>query len=306
MKILLVAEEAAGIHALRALVRQGRDVVAVLTASEPSGPTVAAVAVEHGVTVLPSTKVMEPEFAGWIREQEIDLLVNIHSLYIIHAEVVCAPRIGSFNLHPGPLPHYAGLNAPSWAIYLGEERHAVTVHWMNGAVDTGPVAYSSSFEISQDDTGLSVSLECVKRGLPLVSRLVEVAATDPSSIPAKKQNPAGRRYFGREVPQGGNVRWGEPARRVVDFVRACDYGPFPSPWGTPTARLGRRPVGVTRASPTGEASSESPGTVARSEEDGVRVACADQWIRVTRISVDSKPVAPAAVLEPGMVLGDGD
>lgn len=306
MKILLVAEEAAGLHALRALLRNGRDVVAVLTASEPSGPTVAAAADEHGLTVLPSTRVKDPEFASWMREQEIDLLLNIHSLYVVHADVVRAPRIGSFNLHPGPLPHYAGLNAPSWAIYSGEDRHAVTVHWMNGGVDTGPVAYSSSFEISPEDTGLSLSLECVKRGLPLVSRLVEVAATDPSCIPAKEQDPAARRYFGREVPQGGHVRWGEPARRVVDFVRACDYGPFPSPWGTPTARLGRRPVGVTRASPTGEASSEPPGTVARSDGDSVRVACADEWIQVTRISVDAEPVAPAAVLEPGMVLADGD
>jgi methionyl-tRNA formyltransferase len=305
MKILLVAEEAAGIHVLRALLRDGRDVGAVLTASEPSGPTVAAAAVEHGCTVLPSTRVKEPEFAAWMREQEIDLLLNIHSLYIVHPEVVRAPTIGSFNLHPGPLPHYAGLNVPSWAIYSGEGRHAVTVHWMNGGLDTGAVAYSSSFEISQEDTGLSLSLECVKRGLPLVSRLVEVATTDPSSIPAEGQDPGSRRYFGREVPQGGNLRWGEPARRVVDFVRACDYGPFPSPWGTPAARLGRRQVGVTRASLTREASSQTPGTVARSDADGVRVACADEWIQVTRISVDGKSAAPAAVLEPGIVLEDG-
>ena len=72
--------------------------------------------------ILPSTSVRDPEFAEWMRSEEIDLLLNVHSLYVIHADLVAAPRTGSFNLHPGPLPEYAGLNAPSWAIYHGESR----------------------------------------------------------------------------------------------------------------------------------------------------------------------------------------
>jgi methionyl-tRNA formyltransferase len=305
MKILLVAEEAAGLHVLRALVREGQE-VCVLTASAAQGATVAAAAAEFGLTILPARKVKELAFADWVRESRIDLLLNIHSLHIVHPEVVAAPRIGSFNLHPGPLPEYAGLNAPSWAIYSGEVRHAVTVHWMNGAVDTGPVAYTSSFDISERDTGLSLSLKCVKLGLPLVSRLVEAAATDPSTIPAEPQDPTGRRYFGREVPQGGNLRWGEPGRKVVDFVRACDYAPFPSPWGTPTARFGGRPIGVTRASRTGEPCTEAPGTVAATKGEGVRVACADEWIEIERLTVDGTPVAAASILEPGVLLDDGE
>jgi methionyl-tRNA formyltransferase len=305
MKILLVAEEAAGVHVLRALLREGRTPSAVLTASPPQGATVAALAAEHGLVTIPSASVTEASFADWIRSEGIDLLLNIHSLYIVDPEVVQAPRIGSFNLHPGPLPQYAGLNAPSWAIYSGEQRHAVTVHWMNGSVDTGPIAYSSSFEISPDDTGLSLSLECVKRGLPLVARLVEAAAADPTAIPAEAQYTSGRRYFGREVPQEGKLRWNEPARRVVDFVRACDYGPFPSPWGTPSARLEHRQIGITRAGLTGEPSTRTAGTVAPAEGDSVRVACADEWVEIKRIAVDGRPVDPSSVLEPGMLLQDG-
>lgn len=305
MNILLVAEEAAGVHVLRALLREERTVSAVLTASTPRGATVAALAAENGLETLPSTNVREADFGEWMRAREIDLLLNIHSLYVVHQEVLQAPRIGSFNLHPGPLPQYAGLNAPSWAIYSGEDRHAVTLHWMNGGIDTGAVAYSASFGISDDDTGLSLSLECVKRGLPLVSRLVEAAATDPSSIPVEAQEPAGRRYFGREVPQDGHLRWAEPARRVVDFVRACDYGPFPSPWGTPTARLGQRQIGITRAGLTGDPCTTTAGTVAPAEGDAVRVACADEWVEIKRIAVDGGPAMPSSVLEPGMLLRDG-
>jgi methionyl-tRNA formyltransferase len=285
--------------------REGRDVCGVLTASPAQGSTVAAAAREHRLQILPPAQVREAEFAKWVRERGVDLLLNIHSLHIVHPEVVAAARIGSFNLHPGPLPQYAGLNAPSWAIYCGEDRHAVTLHWMNGGVDTGAVAYTSSFEVSEKDTGLSLSLKCVKSGLPLVSRLVEAAATAPSTIPAEAQDLTRRRYFGRDVPQKGNVRWGESARRVVDFVRACDYAPFPSPWGTPVARLGSQPVGLRRASRTGELCSEPAGTVAAGRGEGVRVACADEWISVERVTLDGAPVAPADLLEPGMLLDDG-
>ena len=67
--------------------------------------------------------------------------MNVHSLFLIHPWS-SAPTIGSFNLHPGPLPEYAGLNVPSWAIYEGEKRsHGVTVHWMDEGVDTGPIAW---------------------------------------------------------------------------------------------------------------------------------------------------------------------
>ena len=102
-----------------------------------------------------------------MRSEEIDLLLNVHSLYVIHADLVAAPRTGSFNLHPGPLPEYAGLNAPSWAIYHGESRHTVTVHWMEPGIDTGAIAYETSFEIAEDDTGLSLSARCVREDCPV-------------------------------------------------------------------------------------------------------------------------------------------
>ena len=53
-------------------------------------------------------------------------------------------RIGSFNLHPGPLPGFPGLNAPSWAIYERRARFGCTVHWMDAAIDAGLIAYEAA------------------------------------------------------------------------------------------------------------------------------------------------------------------
>ena len=304
MNVLLVAEEAAGIQVLRLLASNGHRVAAVLTAPPQTGggATVAGVADGLGVPVLPSQLVRDPALAHLLRLQEVDLLLNVHSLYVIHGDVLAACRIGAFNMHPGPLPQYAGLNAPSWAIYNGEPRHAVTIHWMEPGIDTGAVAYSTSFEIADDDTGLSLSAKCVRSGLQLVAELLEAAARGKRAIPAERQDVSARRYYDRKtVPQDGRIVWSAPGRQVVDLVRASDYGPFPSPWGRPRARLDGQELTVLRAVRTHEPTSEPPGTIGPPAGPAARVATADEWILLERVA----PREAGAALRPGTRLADG-
>jgi methionyl-tRNA formyltransferase len=300
VKVLLVAEEAAGIQVLRRLAASGHELAGVLTAppTRGGGATVASVAEGLGVSVEPSERVRDPALADVIRDRAVDLLLNVHSLFVVHAAVVAAPRIGSFNLHPGPLPEYAGLNAPSWALYNGEERHAVTVHWMEPGLDTGPIAYEAPFPLAETDTGLSVSLRCVREGLPLLERLLEDA--ERGAIPARAQDLSRRRYFGRQAPQEGRVEWSRTAREIVDFVRACDYFPFPSPWGSPLASLDRGDVAILKAARTGRSTGgEAPGTITSEDEGTVAVAAADEWVAVQRVAVEGRPQNAAAVLPRG-------
>ena len=126
MRILLAAQEAAGVQAVKAAVRSGHEVVAVLTGSPPNDhqlAPVSGVASRLGLQVWPAGLVKQPEFADRISSEGVDILLNVHSLYIIDEAVLRAPATGCFNLHPGPLPRYAGLNTVSWAIYNGEAEY---------------------------------------------------------------------------------------------------------------------------------------------------------------------------------------
>jgi len=279
------------------------EIAAVFTSIEADGlrrPVVAAAAARAQLDVRPAAELRSAAFADSLRDLDTDLLLNVHSLYVLGADAIGAPRIGSFNLHPGPLPEYAGLNAPSWAIYEGSTTHEATLHWMDPGIDTGAVAYRASFPVEDTETGLSLMAKCVRHGVLLVLRLIADAAQDPKSIPALAQDPRKRRYFGREIPNGGNVKWDAPAREVVRFVRAADYSPFASPWGTPQARLGGTPVGITKALVTGEATDEPPGSAGDTLDDGaVLVATADEWIAVRRMHVEGRSMAAREVLSRG-------
>jgi len=261
-----------------------------------------------GYQTWPSKLVKDPEFADKVRAVEVDVILNIHSLFIINKEVVNAPRIGCFNMHPGPLPRYAGLNAVSWAIYRGETSHGVTIHKMEPGTDTGPIAYQELFDIDDADTGLTLSARCVRSGIALVLRLMETASTDTAAIPLTPQDLTKREYFGREIPQDGKLFWSLPAREIINFVRACDFFPFQSPWGHPQTILetmsGEKEIGVVKARLTGERCDGSPGTVGEVVGSGVKVACGDEWIVVNKLKVEERYANSAEVLKPGSRLSN--
>ena len=300
MKILLAIEEAAGIQTLKAVHQSEHEVVAVLTASSGEadnkrGATVAAVAQNLGYDVWPAKRVRDPALAQLMQVKAVDILLNVHSLYIIHKEVVAAPKVGAFNLHPGPLPYYAGMNAPSWAILNGEQQHGVTLHWMEAGIDTGHIAYQARFDLKDTDTGLSVSTQCVRLGLDLIRQLL---STSPEAIPRLEQDFGKRHYYGFEVPFGGKLDWSKDALNLERFIRASDFYPLPSPWGTPKTCLEGKELGILKASLSGQEAQAAAGTI-KKEGDRVWVATATEWLELKKLMFEGKPVSPADFFQGG-------
>jgi methionyl-tRNA formyltransferase len=302
LRVLLAGEEAAGAQTLRLLHETGQHVVGVLTGRKGAERSVglSSLAEQWGYRVWPARYVREPAFADEVRAEGVELLLNVHSLYVVKADVVAAPRIGSFNVHPGPLPEYAGLNAPSWAILHGEREHGVTVHWMDAGIDTGEIAYEARFPIAPDETAFTLSAKGVRAAIPLLRRLLEAAAKDEPAIPREKQRAVPGRYFGREAPNGGRIDWSARAEQVERFVRAADYGMFASPWGAPRATLaGGGEVEILKVARTGESASAAPGSFGGPAPGGARVASADEWLLVKKIRIAGAAADPAEHLAAG-------
>ena len=275
--------------------------------SASSLPTVAEVARDLGYGVRDARVVKDAQFAAELRTAGVELFLNIHSLYLICVDVLEAPMIGCFNLHPGPLPEYAGLNTVSWALYHGESEYGVTLHWMVPRIDEGATAYAKRFPIAERDTAATLMSKCVREGLGLFDELLRQAASDPDGVPKREQDLGKRRYFGRQVPQNGRLYWDKPARAVVDFVRACDYGPFPSPWGRPrTASRLCHDLEILKADRTGRQAGSPAGTVGEAANGGVMVACADEWVLIRRVGVGGAAVDAAQALPTGERLGEAD
>lgn len=304
MNILLAAEESAGVQTIRLLSNSNHNVKGVLTdtGSPSKGTPVATAAKKHEFSVMPAPLVKEASFAEWIRDNSIDLLLNVHSLFVICPEVIDALRVGAFNLHPGPLPEYAGLNAPSWAIYNREIQHGVTLHQISTGIDTGDIIDEKKFRISNIDTGLSVSMRCVKYGIPLIEKFLRNIENN-KSITTKKQDLTKRKYYrANQVPNDGQINWTDTADQVDAFVRACNYSPFQSPWGYPfTTRNGQK-ISILKIGLTDHTCSAKPGSVGDPINGNTSIATADYWVTVKRCLVEDIHVDADTLLSPGDLL----
>ncbi len=283
LTVALVAEESAGTQALRLLVERGHHVAAVL-ASPPGarpGASTWAAAEGLGIPAIAAERVRDDDFADDLRAAGVDLLLNVHSLYLIADAVLSAPAIGAFNLHPGPLPEFAGLNTPCWALYEGVTSFGVTLHWMVPQVDGGPIAYEDRFPVSDGMTGIELYGVCSRRGLHLLDRLLQEAVRSPHEIPRRAQDPERRRYYRGHPVEGGSLSWHMSAEQIARYVRAAYFGPFPGPWPRPIVTLEGEPVRIDAARRTGRPCNAPIGTIeGDSEGDVVCVATADEWLEV--------------------------
>lgn len=323
MNVILVAEEAAGVQALRLVSKSDHNLAGVLTTAnspdvdDPENATdeiavpnkkslnssIAAVAGSLGVPVFDASRIQDSGFTAWMDSNHIDVLLNVHSLYRICPEVLQAARVGAYNLHPGPLPHYSGLNVPSWAVYNEEPTHAVTLHHITSKIDTGHIVYVTQFPLTSRDTGLTVSIKCVQKGMELIERLLIELNRNPLSIPSRPQDLRQRKVYKRfQVPGGGFIQWTEPAHKIDAFVRACNYSPFPSPWGEPKAKWGKTEISILKTELSNKICHELPGTVGRMIDGKLAIATADYWILVDKCKVAGETVLATSFLNYGDIL----
>ena len=256
-----------------------------------------------GLATAAADRVKDPAFADELSRLQTDIVLCARSPYILPESVIAAPRLGSFNLHTGPLPEYAGRNVISWALFHECEEHGVTLHWMDPQIDTGPIAYQARFEINEDDTGVSVTQKCVRHAVELIRQLMTQAASDFSQIPRIEQDLSQREYFGREIPNEGWLDFHWSSSKSAAFVRACSFFPFKSPWGLPRMEFEGREYQVFRADSTKTAVQSPPGTIELVADDHIEVACSDCRLRITELGQDDDRIGiPAETFTVGDVL----
>lgn len=304
VRLVLAADEAIGQRALRLALRSPHEVVAV-TSPGSDDDRLRDAATSKGIPWFDNRELRTGAVAERLAPLRPDVLVNAHSMVKVSVEAIDCFAIGAWNLHPGPLPELAGMNAPSWAIFHRLDHHGVTLHAMTADYDDGAIAYEERFPIAPDATGLTLSVECASRGLGLIGQLLDQLATDPDFLPTRTQSGPHHRFHGAGQPDDGRVVWNRPAAEIDAYVRAADFRPFPSPWHPPVAEIGGRAlhlIEVEVGEPTG---GEEPGTVAGGEP--LRVAAADRWIEIveseaTGGDIDGGETGPA---EAGQSPGPG-
>ena len=211
------------------------------------------------------------------------------------------PTKGAVNFHDGPLPRYAGLNAPVWALIAGEERHGITWHMIEGGIDEGDILQQRLFDIAPTDTALTLNAKCYAAAIDSFPALAEALTT---GAPARQaQDLSQSSYFGLHTRPdiAGRLDFTRPATTLNAHIRALDHGDYWNPLVQPKFELAGRVVLTTKAAlAEGQG---APGTVLSVGDGQITVATGAGALSVSRITdCTGAPVAVERLVKPGDIL----
>ena len=217
---VLIGNESLLIQCGDILRAEGHQISAVVTRN----PDVAKWASGHGLPVTAPGADLANRLP-----QTFDWLLSIANLDIIPADVLALPQKGAVNFHDGPLPAYAGLNAPVWALANGEAQHGITWHMIEGGVDEGDILVQRHFDIGANDTALTLNTRCYEAAIDSFPELV--AALSTGTPDRQPQDLSQRSYFGlRHRPTAAaRLDFTKPAATLHALVRALDHGDYWNP-----------------------------------------------------------------------------
>ncbi|MGQ0456799.1 MAG: MupA/Atu3671 family FMN-dependent luciferase-like monooxygenase [Hyphomicrobium sp.] len=277
------------------LLERGHAIGVVITANA----AIAEWATRQGISVVSPGKDLESRLTGI----GYDWFFSIANLRLVPQAVWRAARQGSANFHDGPLPRYAGLNAPAWAILAGETQFGVTWHALSVGVDEGDIYAQSLFEISDDDTSLTVNAKCFETGI--ASFLDLLKTIERNELAGRPQALSERTYFGKHArpPAGGIIDFTQPSFEIDRLARALNFGEgYANPLCSLKINAPRGLAVVTRLEALDQVPQAAPGTVLSIDEGGATIATADGAVRASGlIALSGEPLDLPNILQRGEI-----
>ncbi|MDX5402229.1 MAG: peptide synthetase, partial [Rhodobacterales bacterium] len=263
---VLIGNESLTLNCGQVLLDAGHRLVAVVTRC----PNVTDWAKGAGLRVEVPGKDLAQRLAG----VECDWLLSIANLDMLPADVLALPGKGAVNFHDGPLPRYAGLNAPVWARIAGEAQHGITWHMIGGGVDEGDILLQRRFGIAADDTALTMNSRCFAEAIESFPDLVALLAT--GAPVGQAQDLTQRSYFGlHDRPAlAGRLDFTRDAEGLARLVMALDHGDHANPLCLAKVMTPAGLLAVTGAEAVPGGAGALPGTVLQADGDSLMVVTA--------------------------------
>jgi len=274
-RCVLVGSESLLIQCAQTLEQRGHQVIAVVS----QRAAIRKWAAERGIRLLRDAKAL----VAATDLQPFDYLFSITNLSVLPDAALAMPTRGAINFHDGPLPEYAGLNTPIWALLNGEAGHGVTWHAMTSDVDAGDIYTQRRFDIAAGETALTLNTKCFEAGIDSFEEMVDGIAS--GSLQARKQSEPIARYFGRKDRPAAvaSLPWAQGAEAVETLVRALNFGTYANPVASAKAGANGQGVIVHDVATTDDASTQAPGTLVAIDDGGLTVATSTNDIRLTRV-----------------------
>jgi natural product biosynthesis luciferase-like monooxygenase protein len=208
-------------------------------------------------------------------------LFSITNLDVLAPEVIALPTRAAINFHDGPLPEYAGLNTPVWALLNGETQHGITWHLMTREVDRGDILAQRRFDLSDNESALTLNTRCFEAAIESFEQVAQ-GLVGGTLVP-RAQASAPQRLYKRKDRPLAVLDWTRPAAEIARMVRALDFGTYANPVASARLLTPQGVLIVAGAEASDSRSTQPAGTVVAIDDKAITVATTDHDLRLTAL-----------------------
>ena len=253
-----------------------------------SASPVKLVAQRHDVPVFQPATLKTPEAQAELAALKPDLMIVVAYGLILPKPVLAIPRFGCWNVHASLLPRWRGAAPIQRALEAGDSETGVCLMQMEAGLDTGPVLLRLPTPITPDETGGSLHDRLAALGAQVLKDGLTLRSLGIRPIP--EPQPEDDVTYAKKLDKAeALLDPGQPAIDLERKVRAFN------PWPIAEIDLAGERVRVHAAmAMAGDGSITEPGQVVTTGREGIALATADGWLRITRLQRPGGRVIDAA------------
>jgi len=298
MRIIYMGTPEFATAPLRALLNEGFDIVAVITAPDkPAGrgrkiqqSAVKQFAEENlDCPILQPENLKDPLFSESLIAFNADLFIVV-AFRMLPEVIWSVPRLGTFNLHASLLPQYRGAAPINHAIMNGENETGVTTFLIDQKIDTGRILFQEKVEIKSDDDAGSLHDKLMESGAKLVvhtANIINSGSIDPIdqnsfSLPDKQLQKAPKIF-----KDDCKIDWSKSINTVNNFIRGLS--PFPTAFSV-LQLTDKQPVTckIFKGDVIKEKHELTPGTIKSDKKTYMHVALHDGFYNISSLQLAGK------------------
>jgi len=289
----IVGEGTLLVQCAEIILQAGHEVNGIISAN----PAITTWAGQHDISVINP----KDNLAEILSQQPFDYLFSIANLSIIPDELLKLPRKSSINFHDGPLPHYAGLNTPAWALMNREPTYGITWHVMGSEVDAGDILKQIMFDVSENETSFTINAKNYEVAQESFRELVDELGSD--TVTPIQQVPDKKNFYGKyqRPAAAAAIWWNQDAENIAALVHALDFGVtdrYTNPLALPKLLIGRQAYLVPEIEILDSISVSAPGTITEIEADLLKIATVSSEVGLRKLlTIDGQPVTMAQFAE---------
>lgn len=292
MKIVFMGTPEFAVPTLDIILKNGYDVVGVVTATDKLGgrggkekieSAVKKYAVAHGIPVLQPEKLRNPDFLSALKSLKADLQVVV-AFRMLPEVVWNMPPLGTMNLHGSLLPAYRGAAPIHWAVINGEKETGVTTFFLQHEIDTGDILMSTKMPIGPEETSGEVHDRMMQIGAQTV--LESLWKIENGNYQLIRQDDSKASHAPKLSFEMAEIDFRKTVVEVFNFIRGMS--PYPAAW----TRLNGEIIKIYKARIIEGKAGEKPGTFINKGKEGLWLSCNGGYLLLEDVQLQGKKRMP--------------